>query len=212
MSCMPRTRIGRDAELAPARPRGRKPCPPSARRNRACGRDPGSGTAASSALRVRVHRVAEQLRRGRELDDAPGAHHRDAVGEVVHHREVVRDEDVGEAERRRAGRRAGSAPAPAPRRRAPTPARRRSAARGRARARARCRCAGAARRRSCAGSAAGGARRGRPAPSSPSRARSARPRRRCRGSRSGSLTMSYAVMRGLSELNGSWNTNCTLRR
>src|SRR5919198_2321402 len=44
-------------------------------------------------------RVTEQLRRRRELYQAPGAHHRDAVGEIVHHREVVRDEDVREVER-----------------------------------------------------------------------------------------------------------------
>ena len=31
------------------------------------------------------------------LDDAAEIHHRDLVGEVLHHREVVRDEEVGEA-------------------------------------------------------------------------------------------------------------------
>ena len=33
-----------------------------------------------------------------DLHDAPEVHHRDAVGDVPHHREVVRDEDVGQPE------------------------------------------------------------------------------------------------------------------
>ena len=33
-----------------------------------------------------------------ELDDAAGAHHRDPVGHVVDDRQIVRDEEVGQAE------------------------------------------------------------------------------------------------------------------
>ena len=44
-------------------------------------------------------RIAEELGRGSKLDQPAGAHHGDAIGEVVHHRQVVRDEDVGEVER-----------------------------------------------------------------------------------------------------------------
>ena len=49
-------------------------------------------------LGVGMQRVAEQLARRRQLDQAAGAHHGDAVGDVVDHGEVVRDEQVGEAE------------------------------------------------------------------------------------------------------------------
>ena len=41
---------------------------------------------------------SEQRLRIRGLDDDAEIHHRDPVGDVLHHREVVRDEDVGEAE------------------------------------------------------------------------------------------------------------------
>ena len=45
-----------------------------------------------------MNRVAEQRARRRQLDEAAGAHHGDAVGDVVDDREVVADEQVGEAE------------------------------------------------------------------------------------------------------------------
>ena len=45
--------------------------------------------------RVRV----ELVRRG-DLDDRPEVHDGDAVGDVTHDREVVRDEEVGEVELR----------------------------------------------------------------------------------------------------------------
>ena len=91
-----------------------------------------------------------------------GAHHADPLGDVPHHRQIVRDEQVGQAQRllqvleqvedlgldRDVERRDRlvadqdlAAPAPGP---------------------GRCRCAGAARRRSCAGSGACGGCRGRP--------------------------------------------------
>ena len=43
-----------------------------------------------------MHRIAEQLATRRELDHAAGAHHRDAVGDIIDDREVVRDEEIGE--------------------------------------------------------------------------------------------------------------------
>ena len=49
-------------------------------------------------LRVRVKRCLEQrLGRG-ELDDVSEIHHRDSVGDVLHHREVVGHEQVGDSE------------------------------------------------------------------------------------------------------------------
>ena len=43
-------------------------------------------------------RAGEQRLGRRFLDDVPEIHHGDAVGDVAHHREVVRDEQVGDAE------------------------------------------------------------------------------------------------------------------
>jgi hypothetical protein len=46
-----------------------------------------------------VARLARRARRAcRDLDDLAEIHHGDAVGDVLHDRQVVRDEDVGEAE------------------------------------------------------------------------------------------------------------------
>jgi len=45
-----------------------------------------------------VARRGEEAALGRDLDDAAEVHHRHAVGHVLHHREVVRDEQVGEPE------------------------------------------------------------------------------------------------------------------
>jgi hypothetical protein len=45
-----------------------------------------------------VARVGEQRAPVRELDDSAKVHHRDARGDVLHHRQVVGDEDIGEAE------------------------------------------------------------------------------------------------------------------
>ena len=114
--------------------------------------------------------------------------------------------------RDRSARRASSAgrgSAPAPTRRASSPARRRRAPWGVAPAPGRWRCAAAGRRRTRAGS--GGA------------TRVDADRREHLGDRdvvgpstsrptSGSATMSATVMRGSSELSGSWNTICTSRR
>ena len=50
------------------------------------------------AERVRVQRILEQYFARRDLDDAAAAHDGDLVGDVVDHREIVRDEEIGEAE------------------------------------------------------------------------------------------------------------------
>ncbi len=98
MSCMPGRAAAGDAELGrPGRRIGSLAFHQRVEVELAA--EVGLGNRGEQRARIGVHRVAEQLRRGRELDDASGAHHRDAVGEVVHHREVVRDEEVGEAER-----------------------------------------------------------------------------------------------------------------
>ena len=142
--------------------------PPSARRSRAGGRGRGSAPRPAAPGCRDARGLRNRSSRGADLDDPAAAHHRDPLGDVVHHREVVRDEQVGQAERGLQVLAAGSGSAPAPRRRAPRPARRRSAGRASARAPGRCRCAGAGRRRSCAGSGAGSAGRGRRAASAPS--------------------------------------------
>src|SRR5678815_5914156 len=41
-----------------------------------------------------------EIARGRDLDDAPEIHHGDAPADVLDHREIVRDEQVGETELR----------------------------------------------------------------------------------------------------------------
>ena len=48
-------------------------------------------------LRVGVQRVGEEFGLVGDLDDAPEIHHRDAVADVLDDREVVRDEQIGEA-------------------------------------------------------------------------------------------------------------------
>ena len=58
----------------------------------------GTGIAESSAARVGMARVLEERPRVGDLDDLAEVHHGDAVAHVAHDREVVRDEDVGEAE------------------------------------------------------------------------------------------------------------------
>ena len=49
-------------------------------------------------LRVRVARRGEQGRLVGNLDDAPEVHHRHPRGDVLDHRQVVRDEQVRQAE------------------------------------------------------------------------------------------------------------------
>ena len=70
---------------------------PSAPRDRAgaSGRGPAPRPA---ALGIGVHRIAEQRGAGRHLHDPAAAHHHDPVGDVVDHREVVADEEIGQAQ------------------------------------------------------------------------------------------------------------------
>src|SRR5690606_16918742 len=49
-------------------------------------------------LRVGVGRGVVDLPVGADLDDLAQIHHRDPVGDVAHHRQVVGDEDVGQVE------------------------------------------------------------------------------------------------------------------
>ena len=58
----------------------------------------GPGHRGEQCPRVGVNGALEQGLAGGDLHQASRAHHRDAVGHVVHHREVVRDEDIGQAE------------------------------------------------------------------------------------------------------------------
>ena len=60
----------------------RRPAARCARSRRA---GSGTGTAESSASRVRVARPLEELGGGRELDDLAEIHHRDAVADVLDH-------------------------------------------------------------------------------------------------------------------------------
>ena len=72
-----------------------------------------------------------QGRGGRFLDGFAVAHDQQPVAQMRDDREVVADQDVGQAELARADRRAGSAPPPGPRRRAPRSARRAAGPSGR---------------------------------------------------------------------------------
>ena len=74
---------------------GTSPCR-MVRSRRARGAAPGSPRAAPACRGGAARRRCSSV--GRGLDDAAEIHHRDAVGDVLHHREIVRDEDVGEAE------------------------------------------------------------------------------------------------------------------
>ncbi len=46
-------------------------------------------------LRIRHRRLAIQILSFRQLDDLSQIHHRDAIRHVLHHREIMRDEQVG---------------------------------------------------------------------------------------------------------------------
>ena len=168
-----------------------------------------SGTASSSMRVYGCCGVGEELARGRDLHDAAEVHHADAVGDVVHHCEIVRDEQIRERRGGAAGRASGSAPAPAPTRRAPRSARRRRGMRGSWTARGRSRCAAAGRRRTGADTWRRRRPRGPPARAAPRRSRPAR----CAWSagacaRIGSATMSATRQRGLRLAKGSWKIIC----
>ena len=125
------------------------------------GRDPRDGRRLAEArCRARRHQRAGVLlprpvedRLGRPLlDDAAGLHHDDVVRDRAHHREVVADEEVGEAVRSPAGRAGARRPASAPSGRARSSARRGRSAAASGSSPGRWRCAGAGRRRTRAGS------------------------------------------------------------
>ena len=67
----------------------------------------GTGTADSRAVDVRMQRPRVQLLGRRDLDDLAEVHHRDSVGDVADHGEVVGDEQVGEPELAPGAARAG---------------------------------------------------------------------------------------------------------
>ena len=56
-------------------------------------RGSATGTALQQRARVGMARVVVQLVGGRQLDDLPEVHHRDAVAHVTHDAEVMGDED-----------------------------------------------------------------------------------------------------------------------
>ena len=62
-------------------------------------RGSGIGHGRHQRLGVRMLRRGEQRLGGRRLDDASDVHHRHALADVLDHRQVVRDEEHGEAER-----------------------------------------------------------------------------------------------------------------
>ena len=55
------------------------------------------GDCRQQRLRVGHERPAEQCATRRQFDDAPEIHHRDAIGHVRDYRQIVRDEQIGEA-------------------------------------------------------------------------------------------------------------------
>ena len=116
---------------------------------------------AQQRIGVGVPRRAEQLEHVRGLDDAAGIHHRDPVGDLGDHAEIVGDHHDRHAELALERQAAGPGSAPGSRRRAPWWARRRSGAWAGRSAPSRSSRAGACRRtaragRSCARSRAAG--------------------------------------------------------
>ena len=107
-----RARLDRERHLDPAAVEGER----TARMERAAGRRidrvrhlaldrlalaPGEievGHRVEQHARVGVLRRAEHLARRRHFDDAAEIHHADAVRHVAHHRQIVADEQVGQAE------------------------------------------------------------------------------------------------------------------
>ena len=58
----------------------------------------GVGAALKQSLGVRMQRLGEELLGRRLLDDPAQIHDGDVLADVAHHRQVVRDEQVGEPE------------------------------------------------------------------------------------------------------------------
>ena len=163
-------------------------------------------------LRIGVARVGEQFVGRRGLDDAAEIHHGDAVGDVLHHREIVRDEDVGEAE----------PPLQVAQQVEHLRADRHVERRDRLVAHDQLRLdRERARDHDALALPAGefvriARREARLEPDHLAAARATRSRRCAAGtmscSASGSARMSPTVMRGLSDAYGSWNTSCAWRR
>ena len=147
-------RINRTEQLPDPTRRRRQPASRRHSSRRRCWRA-GSATGAAASSR----RVYGSLRRpqhpGRApvLDDAAALHDGDPAGELLDDRQVVADEQAGEADARPGARGTVRGSGPGPTRPARSSARRRSAGRDRARSPARWRRAGADRRTSRAGSA-----------------------------------------------------------
>ncbi len=118
--------------------------------------------------------VIEHLRDRTALNDPPALHHGDVVGDLPHHGEVVRDEQIAQPLRTPAGPPAGSAPAPARTRRAQPPPHRARAPAGGQRAPERSPPAGADHRTTRLGAPRRGGRRARPRPAAATPPRSPR--------------------------------------
>ena len=119
--------------------------PPAGRRRSGSRPQPDAGASPrrrasgppTAAPRCRGGAGARRPLRRPDLHQPAQVQHRDPVGQVAHHAEVVGDEQVGRRPRAAAGRPAGSGSPPAPTRRAPRSARRRPRSAGRRRRRGR---------------------------------------------------------------------------
>ena len=162
------------------------------RRQRRYGRQQG--------LRIGMARLGEQPIGGRALDDAAEIHDGNARRDMLHHRQIVADEDVGEAKPLLQVLKQVQDLSCESRRRARTPARRRRSASAPPPVRGRWRCAGAGRPRTRADSAG----RVRPAARRCAADRATRSRRLAADRRCAAAAarpaISPTVMRGLSEL------------
>ena len=143
----------------------------------------GDGRHGHQRLRVRVARRADHLLGGTDLHDLAQVHHGDPVGQHPGERQVVGDEQVGQARARAAGPASAAGARCGSRRRASRPARPRPPAPGPSPAPRRSPRAGAGRRTARAGSGPRSPRRGagrRPRARRAPAARAPRARRRSR--------------------------------
>ena len=124
-----RSGSGRGTDSRRAAPAGSAVRPAAAARRAPCaGCGSGTGAAATQRLGVGMRAAGANTSSARPLSTMRPRYITTTRRETcAHDRQVVGDEQIGDAVARSAGPAAGSPPAPAPRRRAPTPARRRSA-------------------------------------------------------------------------------------